>query len=291
MKKYKSFDLIRSNDIKEFDGLEKETLFSPIAGTRFQPLEVSCFGITYPDKNYFIRREPSPCFIVEYIESGVGYLEINGVRHRLTAHDAYIIHPGDHCIYYADKQEPYKKKWINFRSSVFFDVLRAYGVEERVFSGVDLTEFFDRIFDTEKISHFNDDLYIPLSRILYDIVFYLAELSRGQKRTRDYDIALMVKDNLDHSCLTHVTLDDLSKSLYRSKNDIIRQFKEAYGITPYAYLIGQRIQLAKNLLVTTKMSIKEIAKHLCFSSEYYFSNYFKQTVGMSPRAYRNEMEG
>ena len=290
MKKYKSFDLINSNDIQEFNGLENETLFQPISGTRFQPLEVSCFGITYPDKNYFIRRDPSPCFVLEYIESGVGYLEINGTRHRLTAHDAYIIHPGDHCVYYADKKEPYKKKWINFRSSIFFDVLRAYGVEDRVFSGVDLSEFFDRIFETESISRFNDDIYIPISRILYDIVFYLSGLNQKQKRTRDYDIALMVKDELDHSSLTPITLDELAKRLYRSKNDIIRQFKNAYGITPYAYLIGQRIQLAKNLLVTTKMTVKEIARHLCFSSEYYFSNYFKQTVGMSPRAYRNSKE-
>ena len=290
MKKYKSFNLINSNDIQEFNGLENEILFQPISGTRFQPLEVSCFGITYPDKNYFIRRDPSPCFVLEYIESGVGYLEINGTRHRLTAHDAYIIHPGDHCVYYADKKEPYKKKWINFRSSVFFDVLRAYGVEDRVFSGVDLSEFFDRIFETENISRFNDDIYIPISQILYDIVFYLSGLNQKQKRTRDYDIALMVKDELDHSSLTPITLDELAKRLYRSKNDIIRQFKNAYGITPYAYLIGQRIQLAKNLLVTTKMTVKEIARHLCFSSEYYFSNYFKQTVGMSPRAYRNSKE-
>ncbi len=288
MRKYKSFNLIKKNDIEEFCGLENERLFSPIAATRILPLEVSCFGITYPDNNYFIKRSPSPCFVFEYIEEGVGYLEINGQRYKLGAGDAYIIHPGDHCTYYADKKDPYKKLWINFRSPMFFDVLERYEVEDRVFRGVDLSEFFDKIFATEELSRFNDDLYIPISRILFDAVFYLAQLRQREKRTHELDLALLVKDTLDHSTLTPISLDDIAKQFFRSKNDIIRQFKSAHGITPYAYLISQRIQLAKNLLVSTKMSVKEIAKHLCFSSEYYFSNYFKQYVGVSPRGYRNE---
>ena len=286
MRKYKNFNLIKKNDIAEFGGLENERLFSPIAATQISPLEISCFGITYPDKNYFIKRSPSPCFILEYIEQGTGYLEINGKKHKLGAHDAYIIHPGDHCTYYADKTDPYKKLWINFRSSLFFDVLKRYEISERVFRSVDLTDCFDKIFATEQLSRFNDDLYIPISRVLYDAVFYLSEINQKEKRTHELDLALMVKDALDHSALTPTTLDDLAKQFFHSKNDIIRQFKSAYGITPYAYLISQRIQLAKNLLVTTKMTVKDIAKHLCFSSEYYFSNYFKQSVGLSPRAYR-----
>jgi len=288
MRKYKTFNLINKNDIKEFGSLEKERLFSVVAGAKILPLEVSCFGITNPDPGYFIVRCPSPCFIIEYIESGVGYLEIDGVLHKLEAGDAYIIHPGDNCRYYADDKNPYKKLWINFRSQLFFDLLSQYKLDERVFRGVDLREYFNRIFELEEISSFEDELCIPASRILYDLVFFLAEQKQKRIQEKNSNIASEIKNILDHSALTPITLDDIAKKLYRSKNDIIRCFKKACGITPYAYLISQRIELAKDLLVTTDKTIKEISKYLCFSSEYYFSNYFKQYVGRSPREYRKE---
>ena len=241
MKKYKNFDLINKNDIKEYGGLEKERLFAVIAGAKIVPLEVSCFGITYPDPDYFIVRSPSPCFVIEYIVSGVGYLELDRIRYKLEAGDAYIIHPGDNCRYYADGKNPYKKLWINFRSQHFFDFLRQYNINERIFRGVDLSQHFNRIFALEEISSFDDELCVPASRILYDLVFFLAEQKQKQIQDKNSDIASEIKTILDHSALTPITLDDISKKLYRSKNDIIRCFKKACGVTPYADLISLRI--------------------------------------------------
>ena len=95
-----------------------------------------------------------------------------------------------------------------------------------------------------------------------------------------------MKFELEHSIGVPFTLEALEKQFYRTKSDIIKQFKKAYGTTPYAYLTTLRIQAAKNLLGNTKKTSKEIAEYLCFSSEYHFSNVFKSKVGTSPREYR-----
>ena len=99
MKKYKNFDLIRKQEISEFRGLESEVSFAPQRAVKNLPLRISKFGITNPNPSYFIKRDPSPCFIIEYIVSGHGYLEINDERYKLNPGDAYIIHPGDFCTY------------------------------------------------------------------------------------------------------------------------------------------------------------------------------------------------
>ena len=284
MKKYKEYN-IRKEDISVFKGLTKETFFSPIHSYDMLPLDVSIIGITNPDADYYIRRDSSRCFILEYIVSGRGYLNVNGVSYVLESNDAYLIHPGDKCEYYSDKEDPYKKYWINFRSYFFADFLNAYDLKEpRVFKGLDLNEVFQKLFALEKISDINDDLHLYASEILYSAAFKIA--LHVKKTNTASSLAAQVRYELQHMIDIPVTLDVLEEKLYRTKSDIIKQFKKAYGITPYAYLMNLRIQAAKNLLANTKKTAKEIAEYLCFSSEYHFSNFFKSKVGVSPRDYR-----
>ena len=123
MEKYKDFSRIRKDEISEFHGLENEVTFSPYKPIELLPLRVSKLGITNPNPSYYIRRELSPCFIIEYIVSGHGYLEVNDVKYKLNPGDAYVIHPGDSCVYYADKNDPYKKYWVNFSTEFFFSII------------------------------------------------------------------------------------------------------------------------------------------------------------------------
>ena len=286
MKKYKEFH-IQKEDISKFNGLERETFFSPRYSYDMLPLDISVLGITNPDPDYYIKRDQSRCFILEYIASGRGYLTVNGESYALKENDVYLIHPGDECEYYADKDEPYKKYWINFRSYFFADFLNAYDIgKPRVFNDLNLEDTFNKLFALEKISDSNDDLYIAASEILYSAAFKLA--AHVKKTRASSSLAAQVKYHLQHSIDIPVDLDSLEKRFYRTKSDIIKQFKKAYGITPYAYLMNLRIQAAKNLLTSTDKTAKEIAEYLCFSSEYHFSNFFKSKTGSSPREYKNK---
>lgn len=287
MKKYRKFDSINKKDIQSFSGLEDEITFAPSPEIDITPLRVGRFGITNPNKEYYIKRESSPCFILEYIVSGAGYLEINGEKHRLEANDAYLIHTGDNCEYYADKNNPYKKYWINFASMLFFnEVLKAYDINDRVFHGINLSKHFEELFKLETLSELNDELYIPVSKILFSMIMDIAENKRKNKSAMSRDIAYAVKKRLNASVDSPVSLDDIARELYRSKNDIIRQFKKKYGMTPYSYLLELRIRRGKNLLINTSKTLSEIASQLCFSSEYHFSGAFKKRVGISPKEYR-----
>jgi AraC-like DNA-binding protein len=290
MKKYKDFSRIRKQEISEFYGLENEVTFSPYKSVRIRPLTLSKFGITYPDSSYFIKREPSPCFIIEYILSGHGYLEINGEKYKLNPGDAYIIHPGDFCTYYADKNDPYKKYWVNFAADFFFtDMLKGYDIEDRVFRGIDLTGFFDDLFKLEEISDTNDNLFIPASKLIFGVIMDIASHKETETGASSRNIAFKVRNILCASLSTHITIDDVAKKLYRSKNDINRQFKKQYDKTPHNFLIEMRIGKAKNMLVNSRKTIAEIANFLCFSSEFHFSNTFKKKVGISPSEFRKNM--
>ncbi|WP_228437426.1 helix-turn-helix domain-containing protein [Chryseobacterium sp. 7] len=69
-----------------------------------------------------------------------------------------------------------------------------------------------------------------------------------------------------------------------------RMVKRVLGVSP-SKIIQERIILeAKRLLVLSDMSVKEIASELNFQDEFYFSRYFKKSVGLSPKYFRTTIQ-
>lgn len=81
-------------------------------------------------------------------------------------------------------------------------------------------------------------------------------------------------------------LNDLKRAASLSAAGFSETFKRAAGLPPHAYLIGCRIEKARNLLLQSTSSLQSIADLLRFSSPQHFSNVFKRLVGQSPAAFR-----
>lgn len=71
-----------------------------------------------------------------------------------------------------------------------------------------------------------------------------------------------------------------------SVNQFIRRFKAAYGIPPYRYLLGLRLDRAALLLSKSGRSVTDIAGDCGFEDANYFSRAFSARFGLGPRAYR-----
>lgn len=290
MEKYKTFKNIDKANVKSFSGLSKEVKTSVVSSNVKPPIQITTFGITYPDPEYCIERELSGIFVFEYVLSGKGYVINNGKKYVVKGGDAYIIHPHDTCKYYSDPDEPYMKYWINFASAIFFDIMRAYGINQQtVFENVDLKEDFERFFELDGDPCFNDQIYPRASVIIFEMLMKLADKNREVRRVSD--LAHEIKFMLSTSVKKPFSLELLTEKFFLSESQIIREFKKYYHVTPYKYLLNLRIDYAKNLLDNSDMTVKEIAELLTFSNEYYFSNYFKQRVGVSPKNYRKEKRG
>ncbi|SMF84012.1 AraC-type DNA-binding protein [Paenibacillus uliginis N3/975] len=85
------------------------------------------------------------------------------------------------------------------------------------------------------------------------------------------------------------TVDQMAEVAQVSRWHYTRMFKEITGQIPLEYLNRIRIDRAKHLLKTTDDRLMDIAQHVGFSNEYYFSRRFKQTFGISPGQYRRHL--
>ena len=83
-----------------------------------------------------------------------------------------------------------------------------------------------------------------------------------------------------------IRLADLAQLLDMSPFHFSRLFKRSLNISPYQYLLHQRIERAKELLKQTDRSIMEIAFCCGFNSHSHLSKQFRQLTGVTPSVYR-----
>jgi AraC family transcriptional regulator len=97
-------------------------------------------------------------------------------------------------------------------------------------------------------------------------------------------ISLFIDTRLDQT-ISVKALSSLSKL---SNSYFIRAFKRTFNVTPHAYVIGRRLKKAKALMLTTDLTLSEIAVSCGFTDQAHLSKKFRQNQNQSPAAWRRE---
>ncbi|HEX8136448.1 MAG TPA: AraC family transcriptional regulator [Pyrinomonadaceae bacterium] len=81
-------------------------------------------------------------------------------------------------------------------------------------------------------------------------------------------------------------LDQISRRACFSRYHFIRLFRQAFNQTPHQYLTRRRIERAKELLTSSRLSVTDVCFEVGFQSLGSFSSLFHKYVGHAPIAYR-----
>jgi AraC-like DNA-binding protein len=100
-----------------------------------------------------------------------------------------------------------------------------------------------------------------------------------------------VRDRIDREYAQPLDVEALARDAYMSAGHLSRQFKLAYGESPYSYLMTRRIERAMALLRRGDLSVTEICFTVGCSSLGTFSTRFTELVGVPPSVYRREAAG
>lgn len=123
-------------------------------------------------------------------------------------------------------------------------------------------------------------LFVDILRLLHNRVLN----ERTSPEISDFIVDCKIY--LDKNYLEYITLEDLSKRFYVSKEYLCKKFSQAYHVSPIQYLMHVRIEQAKILLETTNHPITDIAIMAGISNPAYFSELFKKIMNISPSEYR-----
>jgi transcriptional regulator GlxA family with amidase domain len=94
------------------------------------------------------------------------------------------------------------------------------------------------------------------------------------------------RDLMDREYATPLDIAALARTALMSAAHFSRQFRAAYGETPYAYLMTRRIERAKALLRSSEMSVTDVCLAVGCASLGSFSARFTELVGQAPTVYR-----
>ncbi|WP_328862761.1 helix-turn-helix transcriptional regulator [Streptomyces sp. NBC_00306] len=105
---------------------------------------------------------------------------------------------------------------------------------------------------------------------------------------RDLARLRRVRDRMDREYAQPLDVEALARGVHMSAGHLSRQFRQAYGESPYSYLMTRRIERAMALLRRGDLSVTEVCFEVGCSSLGTFSTRFTELVGMPPSTYREQ---
>jgi AraC-like DNA-binding protein/mannose-6-phosphate isomerase-like protein (cupin superfamily) len=229
-----------------------------------------------------------------YITKGKGIFESEhtGVK-KISTGDLFVLVPGVWHRFKPDKKTGWDEYWVEFDGAIikhcqFYEVLDKYNPIIHLGVYAEIIEYFNQLINTiidEKpgFQHIaSGNLFQIFAQIFAFKKYHVFEgkmIENQIEQAKSY-----ISENLtENISQTKVALEvGLGYSLYRKK------FREYTGLSPCQYQIHLKINKAKGLLISTKISLQEIADQLGFDSSDYFYRIFKKKVGLTPSEYRTK---
>ena len=244
---------------------------------------------------------------------GTLYIEQDDTQYEVSPGDVLLLLSGHRHGGYRASEEELSFYWLHFTNNELYKIIDekeflsdiALLKNNPYFQGLENTAYipiFSHIKDTSRINilcrqllDFSNTEYYTKKIIDYLMTTLIFEISH---QTVDYFLQHIannktslvfsnmlgwIKINLNNN----ISLEDVALKFNFNKNYLAKLFKQTMGVTMNDYISKLRMAKAKEMLIQSELSIKEIAFSLGFEDEKYFMRLFKKSELMTAKQYRN----
>ena len=251
---------------------------------------ITQLGRVIPLPGYGFSNRKLSRHLFDYIVSGRGYVEVDGIREEVAEGDLVFIRKGVSAAYGTNDDDPYEKYWIGSGGPAIDALIDCYLGDKAM--------TIRHGFDPEPIIRLKSIVASPSydeKRIMYvllELILELADLpdQGAPASNKRLELASKVRKYIDDRVTERISLDEIAEHFHISKRHMLRVFKEEFGVTPGAYHSEIRLIAASRYLSDTSFSIGEIALMLGYSDQSFFSTAFKKKFGIYPTAYRRDAQ-
>jgi AraC-like DNA-binding protein len=119
-------------------------------------------------------------------------------------------------------------------------------------------------------------------------IAHVSSRPAAAQHLRDLARLRRVRDRIDREYAQPLDVEALARGAHMSAGHLSREFRLAYGESPYGYLMTRRIERAMALLRRGALRVTEVCFTVGCSSLGTFSTRFNELVGMPPSVYRDQ---
>ena len=123
---------------------------------------------------------------------------------------------------------------------------------------------------------------------VYGTIWRMTSRPTTDEHLRDLAWLRRVRDRMDREYAEPLDVDALARGAHMSAGHLSREFRIAYGESPYSYLMTRRIERAMALLRGSDLSVTEICFAVGCSSLGTFTTRFTELLGVPPGVYRRD---
>lgn len=262
---------------------------TPFKQARLLPISPVSYGHFIAGPGHFTQRTHSQNLCQIFITLG-------GSGRFLVDGREFIANPGSIALLDCSRPNRYEAlsggwdhEWVNFSGpscGVYYDLINPDGFAVHPLEdNHTLTALMHEIRDTLSRQDPIETVHISTLIIRMLDAHYRLVLSRQRTGESDGNISRAIRYMDEHYDLP-LTLDQLAQTAYLSKFYFARAFRKSAGMTPMDYLNAVRVHHAQNLLLTTELTVEEIALRTGYSGSKNLIRQFSQITGMTPGEYR-----
>ena len=168
------------------------------------------------------------------------------------------------------------------KSTLFLDVSPNIIDDKRISN--ELLKLYQAILEDNTSTNYEK----IIENLLMDIFKKYCKVNELDKSKKEDNLLLLkiekyILANVD----SQITTEDIAKEVKYSEAYITRIFKKKFGLSPHAFLVNQKINRAKNKLLTSKnQDISQLAVEVGFYDQSHFTNTFKRYFSLTPKQYQ-----
>jgi AraC-like DNA-binding protein len=252
-------------------------------------------GYFKTEKDYFTERAHLNSYLVVYTLSGKGYLKYKDKNYTILPGQVFLIDCMEYHYYESDPEDLWEILWIHFNGATsrgYYEQF-AKGGSPVAAANQDssIPSIISSIIDTLRQKSIHAEQFS--SKLIVDLLTELLFTNNNQDIFNLFipDYIQSVMSYMDKHFNEKIRLDEMAKKFFVSKFLLAKEFKKYTGITPNEYLIGTRVNYAKELLQYSNYTVVQIAEMVGIDNVSHFINLFRNRVDMTPLDFRHEWKG
>ena len=267
-------------------------------GTPSEPLRdvfltVVRAGRVVAGPEHTVERDYYPGHELILCTKGKGWVRVRGKGHAIAAGQMVWVNCHHPHSYGAAKDDPWQADWVRVEGVPMDKLWTMLGADvQPVFEGYDLARglpccaaIFGHLEHTQPASAAWNHTHVST------LLSLACESRQSHPLSQERELPAALERVMQHLRVYYhkpLRVAELAKIAGMSPSHFNRQFRAAIGSSPIDWLRHYRINQAKRRLIESPDPIKEVARQVGYSDQFYFSKDFKKLTSMTPSAFRND---
>ena len=246
---------------------------------------LTSFGHEYLKNDYMLSRKNFDFYMINYTVNGSGTVIYDGKTYNLKKGSLCFIYLGNDSVYYptSDDLEIYFFHIRGSQIKKFYNKITEDG--NYVLENFPL-EIIEKAYSDLKKEYEENNPYFKASKIIHSLLTDILEYSLAREQEPYpqlvFNIILRLRDG------NNVTISEIAKQVGYNPIYLERIYKKYTGETLKHAISMRNLNRAENLLLTTNLSVSEIAENLGYANSNGFITFFKKNTGYTPLEFRKK---